>query len=332
MNAMIFTRRKLMKAGLAAIPLAKLNSLAAFAQPDSNFHGVQIGIIVSPYNFPSIPVPADQFLNSLVKLGISAVEIQDVRCEVYAGAPSAPREGYSGSPSESGAHRLTAQERAEAERKQGEMLTQWRLSSTAAILDKYKTLRKLYHDAGVRIYAFRLANMTMDMSDAEYNYFFEAAKAVGADQITVELPEDPAMSKRMGDLAEKHKIMMGYHNHTQVNANSWDVALGQSKYNGIQLDIGHFAAAINGSPIPFIEEHHDRITNLHLKDRKFRIHGGANLPWGQGETQVKEVLQLMRDRHYKFPAGIELEYKIPADSTPEAEISKCLQFCRDAVA
>ena len=329
---MTFTRRELIKLGLATIPLARLNSLAAFAQPNSNFHGVQIGIIVSPYNFPSIPVPADQFLNSLVQLGISAVEMQDVRCEVYAGVPSAPREGYSGSPSESGAHRLSAQERAEAERKQAQALTQWRLSSTVAILDKYKTLRKLYHSAGVRIYAFRLANMTMDMSDAEYNYFFEAAKAVGADQITVELPDDPAMSKRMGDLAEKHKIMMGYHNHTQVTANSWDVALAQSKYNGIQLDIGHFAAAINGSPIPFIEEHYERITNLHLKDRKFRIHGGQNLPWGQGDTQVKEVLQLMKTRHYKFPAGIELEYRIPAGSTPEAEITKCVQFCRDALA
>ncbi len=329
---MTLNRRDVVKLGLAAIPLATLDAAAAFAQPDSNFHGVQIGIIVSPYNFPSIPVPADQFLKSLVRLGISAVEMQDVRCEVYAGAPSAPREGYSGSPSESGAHRLTAQERAEAERKQAQALTQWRLSSTAAILDKYKTLHKLYHDTGVRIYAFRLANMTMDMSDAEYNYFFEAARAVGADQITVELPDDPAMSKRMGDLAEKHKIMMGYHNHTQVTANSWDVALAQSKYNGIQLDIGHFAAAINGSPIPFIEEHHDRITNLHLKDRKFRDHGGQNLPWGQGETQVKEVLQLMKTRHYKFPAGIELEYRIPAGSSPEAEIVNCVQFCKNALA
>jgi sugar phosphate isomerase/epimerase len=126
--------------------------------------------------------------------------------------------------------------------------------------------------------------------------------------------------------------MMGYHNHTQVNAHSWDVALAQSKYNGIQLDIGHFAAAIDVSPIPFIKEHHDRITNLHLKDRKYRSHGGQNLPWGQGDTPVKEVLQLMETEHYKFPAGIELEYKIPAGSTLQAEIAKCLQFCRGALA
>jgi sugar phosphate isomerase/epimerase len=306
--------------------------MLAFAQPDSKFHGVQIGIIVSPYNFSSIPVPADQFLNTVVQVGISAVELQDVRVETYAGAPSSPRQGYSGSRSEHGAHSLNTQELAEAKRKQAEALTEWRLSSISAILDKCKALRKLYHDAGVKIYAFRVANLTMEMQDAEYDYFFNAAKALGANQITVELPSDPNLSKRVGDLAAQHKILMGYHNHTQVNAHSWDVALAQSKYNGIQLDIGHFAAAINASPIPFIKEHHDRITSLHLKDRKYRTNSGQNLPWGQGDTPVKEVLQLMETEHYKFPAGIELEYKIPVGSTLQAEVTKCLQFCRDALA
>ena len=318
---MTFTRRELVKLGLAAIPLARLNSLAAFAQPHSKFDGVQIGVIVSPYSYPSIPLPADQFLNTLVQLGFSAVDLQAVRCEAYAGAPSAPPTTAP----------TTAQERAAAERKQAEALTQWRLSSTAAILEKYRTLRKLYDDAGVKIYAFRPANLTMEMSDAEYDYFFNAAKTLGANQVTVELPSDPNLSKRAGDMAAQHKIMMGYHNHAQVNAHSWDVALAQSKYNGIQLDVGHFTAAINASPIPFIEEYHSRITSLHLKDRKYLIHGGQNLPWGEGDTPLKQVLQLMETQHYKFPAGIELEYRIPVGSTPQAEIAKCLQFCRDAL-
>jgi sugar phosphate isomerase/epimerase len=331
METMKLNRREFVKAGLVILPAARLPMVAAAPRPDSNFHGVQIGIIVSPYNFPSIPVPADQFLNSLVRLGLSAVEMQDVRCEIYAGVPSKPREGYSGSPSEHG-HPMTPQERMAAQMKQAEELTQWRLGNTAAILEKYKALRSMYRDAGVRIYAFRLANITAEITDPEYEYFFEAAKAVGADQITTELPDDPALSKRIGDIAAKHKIMMGYHNHTQVDAHSWDTVLEQSKWNGIQLDIGHFVAAINGSPIPFIKEHAGRITSIHLKDRKYRTHGGQNLPWGQGETQVKDVLLLMEEQHYRFPAGIELEYRIPAGSTPEKEIENCLDFCRQALA
>jgi hypothetical protein len=165
-------------------------------------------------------VRADEFVQTLVQLGISSVEMQDVRVETYAGAPSAPRKGYSGSPSErGGGHVPSARERAEAQRRAAAELTQWRLSAS---LDKYRTLRKLYHDAGVNMYAFRLATMTQEMPDAEYEYFFNAAKALGADQITVELPEDPNLTKRVGAFAAKHRIMVGYHNQTQVNAHSWE--------------------------------------------------------------------------------------------------------------
>lgn len=322
---MSLSRREFVKLGALAVPAVQSRLLFAQSRPDSKFDGVQIGAIISPYNFPSIPVPADQLLHTLVEIGLSGVEIQDVRCEVYAGAPSAPREGYSGSPGE---HKMTPEERAAARKKQGEELTKWRLANEAEILDKYKTLRKMYDDAGVWIYAFRLANTSMDMSDAEYDYFFKAARVLGADQITTELPTDPALSQRLGNLGEKYQVKVGYHNHTQVNADSWNTALAQSKWNGIQLDIGHFVTAINGSPIPFIEKHHDRITSMHLKDRKYGTRGGANLPWGEGDTPVKQVLLLMKDRHYKFPAGIELEYKIPEGSTPEQQIKVCLDYCR----
>lgn len=305
------------------IPMARLMAQAS-SKPDSDFDGVQIGIIVAPYNYPEIPLPADQFLNTLVHLGISAVEMQAVRVELYAGAPGArPQQG---APAQSPA------ERQEARRKAADELNQWRFSNSSAAMVKYKSVRRMYDDAGVRIYAFRITDLNAATSDQEYEYFFNAAKALGADQVTTELPADPEVSKKAGNLAGKHHLMMGYHNHLQVNYHSWDAALAQSKWNGINLDVGHFTAAISGSPIPFIKEHHDRITCLHLKDRKYRTNGGQNMPWGQGDTPLKEILQLMKAERYKFPAGIELEYKIPEGSTPEAEIAKCLQFCKDALA
>jgi sugar phosphate isomerase/epimerase len=323
------TRRDVVKLGLAALPIRSLHAWAVPARPDSKFGGVQIGIIISPYNYPEIPVPADQLLSTLLQLGISAIEMQDVRVETYAGAPSLPREGYSGSAAAPGAQALSAQQQEDARRKTIEELRQWRLS---APLNKYKALRNLYHDAGVNIYAFRLANMTQDMPDTEYEYFFNAAKALGANQITVELPEDPKLTERVGNFAAKYKIRMGYHNHTQVNAHSWDVALAQSPYNGINFDVGHYAAATNESPIPFIKAHHDRITSLHLKDRRLHVNGGRNMPWGQGESSLKEILQLVKTEQYTFPAAIELEYRIPQGSTATAEIAKCLQFCKEALA
>ena len=198
-------------------------------------------------------------------------------------------------------------------------------------MDKYRALHKMYRDAGVNIYAFRLATLNNAMTDEELAYFFNTAEALGAHQITVELPTDTALTQRVGDFAAKRKIMMGYHNHTQVNFDSWDTALSQSKYNGINFDVGHFAAAVSQSPIPFIQKHHDRITCLHLKDRKFKTNGGQNTIWGQGDTPLKEILVLMKKEKYTFPAGIELEYRIPEGSTTMAEIAKCLNFCKEAL-
>ena len=294
---MNITRRDLGK-----IALASLSSGKIWAKPNSKFAGVEIGIIISPTNFRDIPLGADQILNNLVQLGISGIEMQDVRVESYAGAPAAARQAE---------------------------IKQWRI---AASMDKYRALHKLYRDAGVNIYAFRLATLNNAMTDQELAYFFNTAEALGARQITTELPTDTALTQRVGDYAAKRKIRIGYHNHTQVDFNSWDTALSQSKYNGINFDVGHFAAAVSQSPIPFIQKYHDRITCLHLKDRKFKTNGGQNMVWGQGDTPLKEILVLMKKEKYRFPAGIELEYRIPEGSTTMAEIAKCLEFCKEALA
>ena len=83
---MSISRRKMLKLGGAIVAAQPFSALKAFARPDSKFDGVQIGIIVAPYNFPSIPLAADKFLDTLLQLNISAVEMQDMRVEAYAGA------------------------------------------------------------------------------------------------------------------------------------------------------------------------------------------------------------------------------------------------------
>jgi sugar phosphate isomerase/epimerase len=147
----------------------------------------------------------------------------------------------------------------------------------------------------------------------------------------LELPKSESLTKRIAQFAEKHKIFVGYHNHMQVNEHSWDAALAQSKYNTLNLDVGHFSEAVNASPIEFMKQHASRISSIHLKDKKFAKNGGGNVPWGQGETQLKELLQVMRKEKYKFQANIELEYTIPEGSNVMAEMAKCLQFCKTAL-
>lgn len=109
-----------------------------------------------------------------------------------------------------------------------------------------------------------------------------------------------------------------------------DAILDLGQYIGFNLDIGHYVAGSKGkSPIPVLEKYHDRIVNLHLKDRTA---DGGNVAWGQGQTPIKEVLQLMRKEKWTFPAEVELEYQIPAGSDAMKEVAKCVQYCKEALA
>jgi hypothetical protein len=146
-QAMTHSRRDLGKMALAALSAKQL-----LAKPNSKFGGVQIGIIVSPVGLADLPLQADQLLQYLVRLGINAVELQDVRVESYAGAPTAVRR-----PATAGQE--------QARRQAAQQLSDWRLSAS---MDKYQALQRMYREAGVNIYAFRLAILDKEKSDAEF--------------------------------------------------------------------------------------------------------------------------------------------------------------------
>ncbi len=315
---MNLTRRDLGKLALAAIPASRL----LLAKPNSNFDGVQVGVIT--YSYRSMPGANDAvaLLKYIVDSGISGIELMAPAAEIYAGSPAA-----SGGRGPGGGRQPMTPELRAARQAQAETLKKWRLSVS---MDKYREMRKMYNDAGVNIYAFKL-EPTPAMSDEEYDYIFHVADTLGANHVTLELSTDTAFTKRLGDFAAKKHMRVAYHAHTQATMTAWDTVLEQSEGNAINLDCGHFVAGTSESPIPLIRKHHERIASIHLKDRKKAIDGGANLPWGQGETPIKEILSLMRDEKYKFPASIELEYQIPQGSDAVVEVEKCVQFCKNAL-
>jgi sugar phosphate isomerase/epimerase len=135
----------------------------------------------------------------------------------------------------------------------------------------------------------------------------------------------------LGQLAQKNKVYVAYHGHEQQTPTFWDTALQQSKYNALNIDIGHYVAAGNDKPLDILRSKHDRIRSMHVKDRQTPAHGKKNLPWGTGDTPITQVLQLMRDQKYKFPATVELEYEVPAGSNAIQEVKKCLDYCRKAL-
>ncbi len=327
---MEFTRRDLGKLALGAVPAAWLaggertaGSAMQAARPNSQWGGVQVGII-TPYSFQGTATTAQEILASTVALGVSAVELRGDVAEIHAGLPPAPAAVPGGA---TGGEPTQAQ--LAAQKARGAVVRKWRLSQA---MTKFGELRQMYEKAGV---AIRIARFPLGdgWTDEEIDYAFQAAKALGATAINCEPPV--SQTKRIGLFADKHQMLVGYHNHANVTdveafgrPGSWEQAFFYSSRNGANLDIGHFVAGNSRSPIPFIQEYHARITGLHLKDR--RMNGGPNVPWGEGDTPIREVLQLMKREKYPFMATIELEYRVDGSDTM-TELKKCVEFCRRAL-
>ena len=357
---MSFSRRDFGKTVLTSIPAASAllagDALSTPGAPQqtqeransSNFQGVQIGVIV-PYSYHGLPGDAMSILGDLVECGVSGCEAQSELVEPYAGAPAQlnvftllAARGIRGG----NAALLSPEDQAKI-KESADALHKWRQT---APMSKFQELRDKYAKAGVRMYGFKL-QLDPDMPDWEFDYAFNAAKAVGADHLTMEMPvngadgkpmrgdqipfhntafkRDDELTARIGKFADKHKMMVGYHAHMAATATFWDVAMSQSKYNGINVDVGHYVAAGNRDLIEFVRKNHERMPSIHVKDRKFD--GGPNQMWGQGDTPLAELFALMRDEHYTFPASIELEYPAPAGSNSAIEIARCVAFAKDAV-
>ncbi len=339
----------------------------AQAKPNSLIDGVQIGAITYSFrSMPD--QSADATLKYVVDSGLSGIELMGGPVESFAGAPSSGRGGgpgrgagggrrgegaadaapvaftssWKGQPCNAippagaapaggrtggggrGRGEMTPEQQA-AQQEAAAKLKAWR---TSVSMDAFKKLRKMYNDAGVNIYAWK--QLSTNMSDEEYEYIFNVAEALGCTHTTLELPTDAAQLKRLGDFAAKRKIYAAYHTHLQGSMTAFDQAFALSKGNMANVDFGHWVAAgnIGGTSMQFLEKHHDRISSFHLKDRTTPEHCALNLPWGTGETPIREILQLVKKNKWKIPGSVELEYDIPEGSDAVAEVRKCVEYCR----
>lgn len=301
-------------------------------KPNSNINGVQIGVIT--YSFREMSdQSAEAILEYILSCSVNAIELMGDPAERFAGRPKNNVEmkrlyQLIYKKEKSDLDRKELKELREKIKDNREKADKWRKS---ADLSKFEELGKLYKKAGVSIYAYK-PNFILGAKNTndEINFAMKAGKALGASHVTVELPKEDH-SLRLGKLAEKNNIYVGYHGHEQQTPTWWDKALKQSPNNAINIDIGHYTAAGNNDTLDFFQKKHMHIKSIHVKDRKNPKNGKENVVWGTGDTPIKEVLRLMRDNKYKFPATVEYEYKTPSDSTILKEVKKCVDYCKNAL-
>ena len=304
-------------------------------ESSSFLRGVQIGVIT--YSFRSMAdQSAEAVLSYIRECGINAIELMGDPAEAFAGKPENPvnRRAYFGLRRAQRNGDLSDAQQQELSEMQAAMeaynkeVATWR---SQASMEPFEKLRKMYADAGVRIYAFKPRAFGKDNTDAEIEWGMKAARALGASHVTLEHPGDDAHTLKLGKMGAKNGVYVAYHGHEQQTPTFWDTALKQSTMNALNLDLGHYVAAGNTRPLDIIRDKHYRIRSMHLKDRRSPENGKGNVAWGSGDTPLAEALQLMRDNSYEFPATIELEYEIPEGSNAVTEVQKCLEYCREAL-
>ena len=329
----MYTRRQFTRLALAALPATHVLGAPALAfqsKPDSKVRGVTIGMNV-PYNFGGRTAPIDDIIKNCTALGVSGVELRTQPVEAALGLPealvtAATGRGGRGAPPPT-PEQLAARKAAAAD------INTWRLSLA---MDKVKDVRTRFDDAGILIEIVKVDGI-FDMADEVIDYEFQLAKALGARAISTEIahvdPKQPevamARHKRIGQFADKHRLMVGFHGHTETGPKEWEDVFKLARYNGANLDIGHFVAGNKTSPVPFLKQHHARITHVHVKDKTLK---DQNVQFGQGDTPITEVLQVIRDNKWPIQATIEFEYPIPPGSDRMTELKKCVDFCRAALA
>jgi sugar phosphate isomerase/epimerase len=329
---------------IAAVPFTPLISAKSVlgatesTKPNSKFNGVQIGTIT--YSFRDLDPGLEVMLRAAVNANCSSIELLSNGIEDWCGAPKAPaRQGGppmggggpragAGSAMPSLQQNMTPEQKAAQEKYNAEIKA-WRLKPP---MEKFAQLKKMFDDAGVGIHIVKWSPARW--SDGEIDYAFKTAKALGAKAVTEEWSLDAA--KKLGPIAEKHGMVIAFHNHGQWGQAGFESdvvkpGLAVSKAVMLNFDVGHFFGSTGTHPNEIIEKYKDRIFSLHLKDKTGpkTTPADTNQVWGQGECPLADVLLKVRNEKLPYYCDIELEYPIPAWSNCVKEVRTCVNFARE---
>lgn len=311
----MFSRREFGRAAIAGMALGSRAFGQAVLSP-TVVNGVTFG--VETFSFHDLPPAGDPSLIPTLIQDMKAVGIAE--CEIMSGHVE-PMGSYA-------TGWWVATRRAAG---YAEMRDKARAFRMDVPMDYYRNVRRQFEDAGVRLFLYNV-NFNETFTDAERDRTFEAATALGVDGFSSSTVLSEA--KRLVPFVERHKMYVAMHNHNNLadpdqfaTPASFEKALDMSPWFKVTLDCGHFVAG-NNDPLSFIEKHHDRIVNVHLRDRK--RNNGRNMPFGQGDTPIREILRLIRDQ--KYPIRCYLEYEYGSFSPSVVEVKRCFDYCKEVLA
>jgi len=301
---MSLTRRDFGKLALAGLSSTALAQPAA--KPNRSYiNGVQFGL--QPFCYHDLAMNRENrpiLIQRLVQNGLGMVELHAVWYEPnFAGPGATPEEAR-------------------------EKLRNWRLNPPAGY---FRDIKKEFDDKGIAICTVYI-NVGDSFTDAEIDATFEGAKAIGAKGIVGSY--GLAVAHRLGAFPGKHGMYASLHNHDNLSdpdafSNEASIVKGltYSPDFTATLDVRHFTAG-NGDCLGFLKRHHQRVSAVHLGDR--RKNNGRSAPFGEGDAPIIEILRLIRDNQWPIIALLEFEHGTLRTGVDEVQLM--FDYCKRALA
>ena len=342
----MYNRRQFGRLAIGAVPTA-----LAFAKL-SKIHGVEVGVAGYSYNtLPRLGL-LDAIIASMKDAGIGScllyapatepVDLADKARPAGRGGFGGPGGGRGGSgggraggfggsggrgPGGGGRAPMSPEQAAAVE-----ALHQWHLTVPPTY---YTAIRRKFADSGLTIDGFDVTStLTGNVTDDDITKVVEATKALGADRMMCAVVK--SVAKRIAPIAEKHNMKVGLQGRPNMNATDPDAmakpadfeeAVGYSKNFGTSIDVGD-ATGGGWNVLKFIQDTHSSIFALNLKDR---TKANVSMPWGQGDSQIKEILQIVRDKKYPVRCYIDCDFATAEGTTRVADVKRCMEFAKSAL-
>ncbi|WP_158945488.1 hypothetical protein [Granulicella sp. S190] len=193
-------------------------------------------------------------------------------------------------------------------------LTKWRLSVP---MSYFGNIRSTFEKQGLRIKSY---SVRLGTSEAEIDRQFLMAKALGADSIATRLPS--TLTSMTAAAADKHRMIVGIQ---FSDVNDLKEQLAASQYFRMDPDIGDLTKA-KIDALQFVQTNYSSMYAFDLKDA---MPGGPSVPFGEGASHMKEVLQFLKKKQASITAYVDCDYAGTGRS-PE-EVEKCASYARGII-
>lgn len=287
---------------------------------------VRLGVTTSSYrDFPRVP-GRDNMDDLVAALQTARVTLVELALSNVEPAPPSTRSFIGGTPAYPQRITFTPEQTAAINASARASLRTWRIQTSP---DALNPVRRKLTTAGISVHACAVS-YNDSFTDDEIEATFRQVKALGAPTVTS--PLTLSMAARLRPFAERHEISVAIHNQPDGSAAGAIAtpqikeALALSPAFTLKLDIGNLTAS-NCDAVAELRDHQPRVSHVLVKDRL--RNGGASQYFGEGDTPIPGVIDLLKRSTFPIPAVVEYDYV--GLHSPTEEVAACLAYVGKAL-